>query len=63
MLVDIMGLDPAHPITELPGSVFDQSGLVADPSLVGKELNWMPKVKLMDGLRTMVAWARKQATI
>jgi UDP-glucose 4-epimerase len=59
-LLALMGLDPAHPINELSGSVFDQSGLVADISLAEKDLNWRPGVELMEGLNKMVEWARKE---
>jgi UDP-glucose 4-epimerase len=59
-LVAVMGLDPAHQIKELSGSVFDQSGLVADISLAEKDLNWKPKVDLMEGLNKMVVWARRE---
>ena len=61
-LIAVMGLDPAHPIRELPGSVFDQMGLVADISLAERELNWRPKVDLMEGLNKMVVWAGKEVT-
>lgn len=59
-LVNVMGLDPNHPIKELQGSTFDQFGLTANTTLIEKDLNWKPQIDLHDGLRKMVAWARKE---
>jgi UDP-glucose 4-epimerase len=60
-LIDAMKLSPEHPIRELPGSSFDQFGLYANVKLAGSDLQWRPAVKLMDGLRRMVDWARSES--
>jgi UDP-glucose 4-epimerase len=59
-LVTAMELPSDYPVKELSGSAFDQFGLFADVSRAGAELNWKPSMKLSDGLRRMVDWARRQ---
>jgi UDP-glucose 4-epimerase len=59
-LVIAMELPSNYPVKELPGSASDQFGLFADVSRAGAELNWKPNMKLSDGLRRMVDWARRQ---
>ena len=59
-LVTAMDLPSNYPVKELSGSAFDQFGLFADVSRAAAELNWKPNIKLSDGLRRMVDWARRQ---
>lgn len=58
-LIDALDLPSNHPINEMAGSHSDQFGLYADITQVSTDLGWEPCMKLDDGLRAMVDWARK----
>jgi UDP-glucose 4-epimerase len=45
----------------LPGRSFDVPISVLDYSLAKKELDWSPKVTLLDGLRRTISWASHEA--
>lgn len=59
-LISVMGLPKEYPIREMEGSAFDQFGLSADSTRIRSDLNWQPNTNLLDGLREMVAWARRE---
>jgi UDP-glucose 4-epimerase len=59
-LISVMGLPKEYPIREMEGSAFDQFGLSANIMRIRSDLNWQPNTSLLDGLREMVAWARRE---
>jgi UDP-glucose 4-epimerase len=48
-------------VRHLPGRSFDVPISVLDYSLAKKELNWSPKVGLLDGLRRTISWAANES--
>jgi UDP-glucose 4-epimerase len=58
-----VGLPADHPVQELPGSPADQFGVFADISKIRRDLGFIPRVGLADGLAHMVAWARRSAQV
>lgn len=60
LLIAAVGLPPDHPIEELGGSPSDVFGSIASCLRADKELGWVPRVTLVEGLDDMVAWAKAQ---
>lgn len=60
-LIHALGLPEDYPIAVGDTSVNDQSGVAADRSLAEKELGWIPKVELSEGIERMVHWVRQSA--
>lgn len=48
-------------VRHLPGRSFDVPISVLDSSLAKKELNWAPKVDLLEGLRRTISWVSNES--
>lgn len=58
-IVAAAGEDPAtYPIEWGEPTTNDQFGCYGDPSLIGRELGWAPRITLDEGLLRMTDWAR-----
>jgi UDP-glucose 4-epimerase len=58
VLISAVGLPEDHPVNELAGSQSDVFGSIASSVRAKEELGWVPRARLEDGLRDMVAWAK-----
>ena len=47
-----------YPIIEAEGTIMDQFGIYGDYSLIKKDLGWVPKIALEEGLGKLVSWAK-----
>lgn len=62
LLGSALGHAEVYPVDERPAPPGDQFGLYSDSSLAARDLGWRARIPLVEGLRTMVSWARRSAT-
>src|SRR5205807_8064964 len=61
LLIAAVGFSPdTYPVSQEDETPGDQFGLYADIGRAYKELGWVPRTSLEDGLQAMVDWARGQ---
>lgn len=57
-IAEVMGKSDRLVIDELPGTPGDMQGCIADLTRIRRDLGYVPKVTLAQGLRTMWAWVQ-----